>query len=104
MRIAQINLPLYSNEHTPLTRTHEALKNDLLVMFKGFTMWEAQGAWIDESGTMFAEPVMVYQVAYEPDHTIRETIRSIAKRIGRMSHQFAVFIVLDGESEIIEIV
>lgn len=102
MRIAQINLPVFDNNGVNLDATHVALANDLIALFGGFTVWQGRGAWAD-NGKLYYEDVKVYQVAYEPDHIIRETIRAVAKRIGRQAGQLAMFIVMDGESEIIEI-
>lgn len=104
MRIAQITLPVYSNDHRHLVHTHEALSNDLLVLFGGFTVVDGQGAWKDGVGTVYAEPVKVYSVAYEPgkDHA-EESIRGVAKRAGRGAQQIAMFIVLDGEAEFISL-
>jgi hypothetical protein len=94
MRIAQINLPVFDNNGVNLDAAHVALANDLITLFGGFTVWQGRGAWAD-NGKLYYE--------YEPDHVIRETIRAVAKRIGRQAGQLAMFIVMDGESEIIEI-
>jgi hypothetical protein len=102
MRIAQINLPVLDNNGAGMVHVHEKLQRDLCTIFGGYTVTEAQGAWMDK-GKLYAEPVMVYQVAYEPNASERQKIRMVADRAGKAAKQIAMFVVLDGEAEIVEI-
>ncbi len=102
MRIAQINLPVLDNNGAGMVHVHEKLQRDLCAAFGGYTVTEAQGAWMDK-GKLYAEPVMVYQVAYEPNSTAVSQLKAEARHIGAMAKQIAIFIVIDGEAEILEI-
>lgn len=107
MRIAQINLPLLSNEGKSLVGVHETLQRDLCTLFGGYTVTEGQGAWMDK-GKLYAEPVAVYQVAipfkdWTEQEASRNKVRMLADRAGKAAEQIAMFVVIDGEVEFIEI-
>lgn len=102
MRIAQINLPVFDNNGVNLDDVHANLANNLCVVFGGFTVWQARGAWVDD-GKLYQEDVKVYQVAYEPDHVARNNLRALTIRAGKEARQIAMFLVIDGETEIITI-
>lgn len=104
MRIAQINLPVNFNNGAPADVAHEYIRNRLCRVFGGFTSWAGNGAWIDDDGKLYAEPVVVYQVAY--DETLPSmpgNIRTIAEHAGRLAEQLAVFYIVDGVAEIVNI-
>lgn len=105
MRIAQINLPLLNNDGAPVTEAHEWLQRNVCRVFGGYTVWEGQGAWMHE-GKLFAEPVAVYQIAMPfKDWTEKDAspkrIREIAKEAASKAGQLAVFVMVDGDVEII---
>lgn len=102
MRIFQINLPTLDNNGAGIVHAHEKLQKGLCQAFGGYTVTEGQGAWMD-NGKLYAEPVMVYQAAYDP-HTIpADLLREMAQFTGKDAKQIAMFIVIDGEAEIIDI-
>lgn len=102
MRIFQINLPVLDNNGAGMVHVHEKLQRDLCAAFGGYTVTEAQGAWMDK-GKLYAEPVMVYQVAYDPRIIPVDLLREMAQFTGKAAKQIAIFIVIDGEAEILEI-
>ena len=103
MRIAQLNLPVNLNNGAPADAAHAYIAGSLAGIFGGFTSWDGQGAWNDNSGKLYAEPVRVYQVAYaaDPDLRAADTLRMLARDFKRQADQIAVFIIIDGESEFI---
>lgn len=108
MRIAQINLPILDNDGNSLLDLHETIQRDLCNIFGGYTVFEARGGWLapsteQELGKLYQETVMVYQIAYNPADGAQHTIRAYAERYGKAAKQLAVFIVIDGEVEIIDL-
>lgn len=103
MRIAQINLPILDNNGAGINAVHDALQLDLCNFFGGFTVFEGRGAWVD-NGKLYQEPVMVYQVAFDPNADgVADLLRAIARDYGKAGKQIAMFLVIDGEAEIITI-
>jgi hypothetical protein len=102
MRIAQINLPVFDNNGVNLDAVHETLARNLCVIYGGFTVTAGRGAWVD-NGRLYHEDVKVYQVAYDPAQIGAQRMRDTAQYIGRMAKQIAMFIVIDGEAEILTI-
>jgi hypothetical protein len=104
MRIAQINLPITGNNGESLNVVHFEIKRDLCEHFGGYTVTEGQGGWINGDGELIAEPVAVYQVAYdESKRAAPGIIASIACAAGKTAGQDAMFFVIDGEAEIVTI-
>lgn len=102
MRIAQINLPLFDNDGASLASVHENLQRDLCTIFGGYTVTEGQGAWMD-GGKLYAEPVAIYQVAYDHRVTADQSVIDAAQHYGRAAKQIAVFYVIDGKATIADI-
>ena len=104
MKIAQINLPKADNNGNAITTAHDYVAQTLCLAFGGLTQWDAIGSWID-NGALYREAVTVYQVAFGDDPDLRgaELLRSIATNAGNLGGQIAMFLVIDGEAEIIDI-
>ena len=107
MRLASITLPVYLNDgKTRASDAHEWLQNQLCDIFGGFTVWNADGAW-KHDGKIYAEPVKVYQVAYDPESAAASdafgAFEHLARFAGKRADQIAVFYSVDGEAKILQL-
>lgn len=102
MQIAQINLPLFNNDSLPISHAHKILRGDLCQHFGGFTVWDAQGAWV-HNGEVFDEPVKVYQVAFDDAFRNDDALRYIARNAANAGNQLSVYLVINGKAEIIDL-
>lgn len=102
MKIARIHFPTLGNNGDPLYGVIGVLEKRLMQEFGGFTYWNAQGAWKSDNGRVYKEPVTVYEVAYEGYENHDLTIRGIAVAVGRLAEQEAVFVIIDGNAEILD--
>ncbi|XAI96022.1 hypothetical protein [Microcystis phage Mwe-JY26] len=104
MRIAQINLPTHDNEGFPLVAETDMLRHMLLDVFGGFTETSGNGVWRDGSnGTIYREPVTVFQIACPDTLESAGHLRSMAGAMAREARQVCVFLVLpSGAVEFVE--
>jgi len=104
MRIAQVILPKLDNDGQDLQAVHYGLRRSLAKAFGGYTALDSHGGWIDDSGKLYDEPGVTYQIACEPSDANRETLRQIAVSHGRAAAQLAVFVSYAcGTAEIIDL-
>lgn len=99
MRIASIILPTHDNGGSPLNDFHHALKSCLIDTFGGFTAITSEGGWRDgETGKIFCEPVIHYNVAMDVSADNRDKLESIARFYGHATGQIAVMVIhADGD-------
>lgn len=104
MREARIILPLYDNDGIDLQDVHKSLKTRLCAEFGGYTATPSMGGWIDNSGKLYEEPGIAYDVAVPDDSiAIIETLRDIAGLTGRKANQKAMYLRLPtGKVEILD--
>jgi hypothetical protein len=104
MRLAQIILPSAVTGGTVLPSVHQALMEELVEQFGGYTMVHGRGAWAAPSGAVIREPVCIYHVAAEDNVHSIAVLRAIAQVAGRAGKQQSVMIVLPaGDVEFLEI-
>jgi len=104
MREARIILPLYDNDGVDLQAVHRSLKTRLCAEFGGYTATPSMGGWIDNTGKLYEEPGIAYDVAV-PEANIGtiETLRDIAAIAGRKAMQKAMYLRLPtGKVEILD--
>ncbi len=104
MRLAQITLPTLDNNGKSLSIAHADLGKELVKYWAGFTSWDGNGAWQAGNGDLYFEAVKVYQIFINDATVDDETLRHIARTIGRQAEQLAMAIVIDGKPEIIDII
>lgn len=99
------HLPVNDNEGIPLRDLHRNVRFDLADRFGGFTACEAVGGWNGRAANggqkTYIEPVVRYIVACRPD--MAYIVRGIAVRAGEEAKQQAVYVVIDGVAEIVEL-
>lgn len=104
MREARIILPLSDNNGVSLREVHARLENTLCLHFGGATVMPMRGIWRDpETGWMYAEEGLAYDVAMEPSPANDATLIDVARRIGADAGQLAMFVrTADGTVNIID--
>jgi len=104
LRLAQIILPKADNEGRDLGAVHYSLRRAIASEFGGFTALDSFGGWIDDSGKLYEESGVTYQIACEDSESSRLKLRDIAIIHGRAAAQLAVFVSYpNGAAEIIDI-
>jgi len=104
LRLAQIILPKADNDGADLKAVHYSLRRAIAKRFGGFTALDSFGGWIDDSGKLFEEPGVTYQIACEDSEETRAALREIATVHGRAAAQLAVFVSYpDGSADILDI-
>lgn len=91
MKLARIILPLMDNQYRDLFAVHQALKRMLLAAWGGYTASPGDGAWRGPDGKVFAERVMIYEIAMELGDVLK--LREIARYICNEAQQESVMIV-----------
>jgi hypothetical protein len=105
MREARIILPVNDNEHHVLEEIHNKLRKMLCLSFGGYTAQSVYGGWVSDTGEVFEEPSIAYDVAMDPDPAKEEALRNIAKQVGHEAKQLAMYVRhASGEVEILETV
>jgi len=100
MKLAKIILPLLDNSGRDLFYEHQQLQKELLEIWGGFTRIEGAGQWKSPGGKVYAENVMIYEVAMGHSDAIH--LRALAERVATYARQQSVMVVLpSGEVEFI---
>jgi hypothetical protein len=101
MKLAKIILPERDNNNETLVWQHQALKDQLIANFGGYTATKGHGGWDAGRGRVAVEPVWVYDVAMERAAT--PTLRSIAQTLAADAKQDCVMIVTpNGDVEFVK--
>ncbi len=104
MQIASIVLPKAGNNGENLEFAHMDLMRQLCAEFGGFTALDSVGGWIAPDGTLYQEDGKTYQVAMTDSPANRAKLQTIARHIGAIAGQLAMFITFPGgAAEIITI-
>ena len=78
MNESRIILPVNDNLGRPLTRAHATLRDAIIDAFGGVTVTRGNGCWRGHDGTLYDEPVVIYDVAHADRPAARGALRSIA--------------------------
>lgn len=101
MKLARIILPERDNDNQSLAWQHQALQDQLIANFGGYTMTKGHGAWARPDGTTQRETVQVYDIAMERADT--PTLRAIVADIARDAKQDCVMMVTpNGDVEFVK--
>jgi len=104
MREARIILPLADNDGKPVDTAHEYLKGRLCRLFGGFTATPVMGGWMDDSGRLYEDRSIAYDVAMEDTYENARKVGSIAEIAGQMAKQLAMYVRLpNGNVQILNI-
>jgi len=97
-------LPVKDNEGKDLLDTHRDLKNLLVKNYGGCTISNAVGCWEDkQSGKVFDEAVIIYQVAITNSLIEKAQFKSFAIEYGKKAGQLAIYYCINGKPFIQEI-
>lgn len=102
MREASFIIPCQDNAGEPLATVHDTIKQELADQFGGYTSHLTHGGWIDR-GKLYDEKGVRYTVALDPEGWFPAAWHELAARYGELAGQIAVYVVYDGEAEIIHI-
>jgi hypothetical protein len=104
MREARIILPIADNDNESLATVHRELKRQLCTRFGGCTALDVHGAWISDDGTLYDEPGVAYDVAMAPTEENGRAVLNIAKSIGQLANQIAMYVRLaSGDVHIVNV-
>ena len=67
-------------------------QRDCVLAFGGYTAAQGDGGWIDDHGTLIAEPVTILTIACGPTPEQWQALDAIADTVGRMACQECVYI------------
>lgn len=100
---ASIIIPMKDNDGSDNSPIIERTIRTLCETHGGATAWEAKGFWVNNSGRLFKDDVMVIQSAMTKQEGNREALRELARGILADTDQEAVFVShAGGDVEIIE--
>jgi len=100
MREAILIAPLRDNDGLIISDLHEALTNELVTVFGGYTASPAEGAWKGPDGMVQTENVVRFVVATPPDD---RRLLDIARTFAAKARQHSVYVRLaDGEVYFVE--
>jgi len=102
---AKIVLPTNKNNGDTLINEHQELKKLLCTNYGGYTqISHAVGCWFDEkSQKVFEEAVINYVVAIPNNVISKEQFKKFAIQYGKKADQLAVYFVIGGKVNIIEL-
>lgn len=101
MKCARIILPERDNDNQTLAWQHQALQDQLIANFGGFTMTKGHGGWQQPHGSIVREAVQVYDIAMERADT--PTLRRIAGQVAADARQDCVMMVTpNGDVEFVK--
>jgi hypothetical protein len=104
MREARIILPFAENGGKDITFAHETLARELASTFGGFTAFNVQGGWVNGEGKLYLDAGRAYDVAMADTEENAAKLRGIARGIGKLTHQEAVYLrYANGEVDILTI-
>jgi hypothetical protein len=72
-------------------------------IFGGYTSWQGEGFWREPNGETYREAVTIYEVASAREVKPAHTFRAIALAAGAMIKEKAVYVIIDGVAEIIDL-
>lgn len=88
-----IHVPLFLNDGTPTPEgTLDLIERELLDHFTGFTAVDGIGAWRNDEGRMYREPVRVYHVDSPEDHWAHQRVMEVADLVAAALQQEAVYV------------
>lgn len=103
MREAMIILPNSDNDGALLADVQDFLAEQLIDAFNGCTIRAAFGAWRSPDGVTMREAVSEFIVACEPSAANAAKLRDIARHIGTVARQLAIYVrYASGDVEIID--
>jgi len=102
MDIAQINFPINDNDGVKL-KAPLLIQKELCAQFGGCTAYDGAGSWINERGTLYAEPVKIIQAAFKNNNKNRLFLKNLVKKYGKLSKQEAVYLAINNKASIINI-
>ena len=102
MKLYRVHLP-HHNANALHDSAHGHLRARLADLFGGFTSWQGLGFWRGPDGHEYYEPVTIYEVASNDESAGRYDFRAVALAAGAMMKEKAVYVVIDGVAEIIDL-
>lgn len=94
MKEARITMPLVGHylttERSELA--HRLFSIRVAKRFGGYTATKGFGGWVDASGNLIEEAVMVYDIAATPDEAADVDLVELAEWFGRDMRQEAVYV------------
>ena len=102
MDIAQINFPINDNDGVKL-KAPLLIQKELCAQFGGCTAYDGAGSWINERGTLYAEPFKIIQTAFKNNSKNRLFLKNLVKKYGKLSKQEAVYLSINNKASIIDI-
>ncbi|WP_136443669.1 DUF3574 domain-containing protein [Pacificoceanicola onchidii] len=98
----ELIIPNLDNDGSDNAALIERNISAMCAAFGGATVYQANGYWINESGTLFRDPVsVIVSAATEKDGAL-SVLREAAREILNATDQEAVFIAVGDQAEIIE--
>ena len=92
MKEARLIVPAASSEGKLLRPILDQIRQDLLKEFGGYTETLGQGAWQDDTGARFIEPVHTFDIAMEETGANYIILCKLARRICETAKQQAVYV------------
>lgn len=92
MKEARLIVPEFDKRVNHLTRLHHLTAAYLTQNFGGYTRFYATGGWVDRSGAIIKEPVVIFDVAMEDTTHNEALMRGWAMFIAREADQSAVYL------------
>lgn len=102
MREASFIIPCQNNRGEPLAAVHDTIKQELADQFGGYTSHLTHGGWIDR-GELYDEKGVRYTVALDLTLWPEKDWQRFAMRHADLAEQVAVYIVYDGNIEVLYI-
>lgn len=98
----ELIIPKFDNDGTDNAALIERNIAAMCNAFGGATVYEANGYWTNDRGTLFKDEVSVIVSAATDQTAAQEILRSAAREILGATDQEAVFISVGDQAEIIE--
>jgi hypothetical protein len=92
MREARIILPRNGNNGESLNHVHAGLRRALCEAFGGCTAILVKGAWLDDSGKLYDEEGIAYDIACVVSPETSSKLRTIAEHVAREASQICVYL------------
>lgn len=103
MREARMILPRKDNNGGSLTMVHAGLKRAICEAFGGFTALSVEGGWKDDSGNLYVEEGVAYDIACETSEENENKLLTLAAKAAKDARQICVYLRLpSGEVRFVE--
>lgn len=92
LREGRFILPTHDNSGKPMEDVVFAALKEVVDRFGGASVIKVNGAWRNDNGKLHLEPVLAFDVAYEPTHENNAAFIAIATHAAVQAAQESVYI------------